>query len=540
MVKTKLSQEDLLHQIGELSYGEFIMLVKRYTTKHVKDSHEHIKEIAICDLQARLEKLGINSTCPECGSSIIVKCGKRSNGIQRYLCTSCNTRFTRFSNTILEKTHWHWDVWIKVLNLMLNNTSIKRTAHILKRDFDCQGIDEKTIWLWRMKIMHALASYPLPKLSGVVQVDETFLRESQKGSRNLVSTVKGEERIPRYGRIPSKLGVMGPEFATITTAIDNTGHCVCRVSGLGKLTAQQFIEQFGEHLVDLQFLCSDANSTYLHYTELNNIPHYVKPSHYLSVLEKNHYQTGNKLSDEVKQKNQAIMQRLYKEGLIDRIYNRGSLTFSEFTKLKKQYGLSLGKVNALHKKLKNSIRSGMVNVSTKYLEDYIGFFNYIQNWEADHGVHPSSEKDAEEIFADVLKGRQRYTLSDVKKRTLSLQKPTGRYVSQLKKETKKARLATGNEHFKFDEEDGFKNFDKREYLSDIPKTKLYAICRECKLRGYTSMSRWTIVCNLMKHPDIETIIYRVLNKDRYYQIAEEDLKSIKDSEFKTKAKAPAD
>lgn len=99
---------------------------------------------------------------------------------------------------------------------------------------------------------------------------------------------------------------------------------------------------------------------------------------------------------------------------------------------------------------------------------------------------------------------------------------------------------TGNEHFKFDEEDGFKNFDKREYLSDIPKTKLYAICRKCKLRGYTSMSRWTIVCNLMKHPDIETIIYRVFNKDRYYKIADEDLKAIKDSEFKTKAKAPAD
>ena len=540
MAKTKLLQEELLNQINELSYGEFMKVIKHYSTKHRMDPEQEVQETAIEDLQVRLEKLGINSACPECGSTIIVKSGKRKSGIQRYLCTECNTRFTRFTNTILEKTHWHWDVWIKVLSLMLNDTSISRTERILKQDLKCEGIDAKTIWLWRLKIMHALAAHPLPKLSGVVQVDETFLRESQKGSRHLVSTIRGEERIPRYGRIPSKLGSMGPEFATITTAIDNTGHCICKVSGLGKLTAQQFIDQFGEHLVDLQFLCSDANSTYLHYTELNNIPHYVKPSNYRNVLEKNLCKTETKPSDEIRRKNQAILQRLYKEDLIDRIYNRGSLSYSEFVKLKKQYRLNLGKVNALHKSLKKSIRSGKVNVSTKYLEDYIGFFNYVQNWAADHGAKPSSEKDAEEIFIDVLKAKGRYMLKDVKSRTLSLPKPTGRYVSQLKKETKKVRLVTGNEHFKFDEEDGFKNFNKREYLLNLPKTKLHTICRECKLRGFTTMTNWAIACHLMKHPDIETVIYRVLDENRYYKIAEEDSEAMKDEEFKIKAKAPAD
>jgi len=31
----------------------------------------------------------------------------------------------------------------------------------------------------------------------------------------------------RYGYCPSKLRIMGPEFVTVTTAIDNTGHFLC-------------------------------------------------------------------------------------------------------------------------------------------------------------------------------------------------------------------------------------------------------------------------------------------------------------------------
>jgi len=39
----------------------------------------------------------------------------------------------------------------------------------------------------------------MPKLSGIIQVDETFIRQSQKGSRSLVSYLgMGEEREPRY------------------------------------------------------------------------------------------------------------------------------------------------------------------------------------------------------------------------------------------------------------------------------------------------------------------------------------------------------
>ncbi|EFX95186.1 hypothetical protein HMPREF9397_1863 [Streptococcus sanguinis SK1087] len=34
----------------------------------------------------------------------------------------------------------------------------------------------------------------------------------------------------------------------------------------------------------------------------------------------------------------------------------------------------------------------MRNVSTKYLQDYIGFFTYIRNWRTEHGIIPLLKK----------------------------------------------------------------------------------------------------------------------------------------------------
>jgi len=46
----------------------------------------------------------------KCNSSLKVKNGKRKNGIQEYKCKECGTKFTAFTNTILEKSRWHWDI----------------------------------------------------------------------------------------------------------------------------------------------------------------------------------------------------------------------------------------------------------------------------------------------------------------------------------------------------------------------------------------------------------------------------------------------
>lgn len=329
---------------------------------------------------------------------------------------------------------------------------------------------------------------------------------------------------------------MGSEFATVVTAIDSKGYSVCKVSCLGKLTTDLFVTLFEEHLQDPSYICSDANSVYEDYCKIFNIAHYIKPSNYLTVIEHNGYITPSKVNPArakaTEEKNKTILETLYNNNMIDYISNRGYLTYEEFDELKMLNGLSLARVNELHADIKKYIYGNMTNVSTKYLQDYMGFFTYIRNWRVSNGHYPSSKKDTEQIFIDMLKTRVKYTVYDVKDSELTLPKPSPRYIALLKAETEKIRTATSNQYFKFDEEDGVKTFNKREYLLDQPKSKLYTVCKAHGMKKYKKLALYSLVSAILKLDDIDNIIYDLIITDRHYKIADEDLEAIKSKAFK--------
>jgi transposase-like protein len=538
MPKREITYDEVLHFLNNLPYNKFKEIVEHYSVHTNADFEKELDIMVTLNLQERLKLIGVNSCCPKCNSARINKCGKR-NFVQLFKCKECNSKFTLFTGSILEKTKWHWDIWIRVLEMTLNNYSLHSMINVLTQDYGCKGINYKTVWLWRMKLIHALASFPMPKLSGVIQVDETFIRESQKGSRRLVSYLdKQDIRTARYGRQPSKFGVMGPEFATVTAAIDNTGYCVCKVSGLGKLTKEIFTDLFEEHLDNPSYICSDANPVYREYCELFNIPHYERPSKYHTVITKAGYQTPDRTNpselQETIKRNEEIRSRLYNEELIDKVTNKGQMSYEEFKELKEQNGLNLGRVNGLHSEIKKFINIEKRNVATKYLQDYIGFFAFKWNWNVDNGHYPTSRKDAEKIFVEVLKAKVNLTATAINEKQLDLPKPSSRYITLLKQETEKVRMVTSNDYFKFDEEDGFKKFNKREYLLDQPKSKLLAIGKECKLKKYRKLSTWSIVNLILKQKNIDEIIYKLLLQDRHYKMSKEDVDKLLADEFKVK------
>jgi len=144
---------------------------------------------------------------------------------------------------------------------------------------------------------------------------------------------------------------------------------------------------------------------------LFNIAHYIKPSNYMTVLNHNGFETPS-YADPAKakvtqEKNKKILETLYRDNMIDYISNRGYLTYPEFADLKTENSLSLARVNELHSDIKKYIYGEMANVSTKYLQDYIGFFTYTRNWRVTNGYYPSSLKDAEKIFIEILKNQSK-------------------------------------------------------------------------------------------------------------------------------------
>ena len=245
-----------------------------------------------------------------------------------------------------------------------------------------------------------------------------------------------------------------------------------------------------------------------------NIPHYIKPSNHSDILLKNGYDDCKTVEDREK-----LMLKLYNNDLIDKITYKGRLNYIEFKNLKTNNKLSLARVNELHKDLKKFIYTDKTNVSTKYLEDYIGFFTYLKNWKVRFNHYPNSKKDIEQIFEEILTAKVNYTVNDIKTKELDLPKPSGKYMNILVKETKKVREITKNKYFKFNEEDGVVTFNKREYLLDIPRYKLYTLCKEYSIKRFRKRFRklaiWSIVTLLLKQSDIDIKIYQLLEKDRY-------------------------
>ena len=279
-----ISIKDLSSEVNMLDYKDFADLIASYSLANGINPKKELKKASLKDLQLRLKDLNINRNCPQCDSSIIINNGTR-NDIQKYKCKDCSHQFTLFSRTILEKTRYHWNVWLKMLEMTLTHTSLDKMQNILIKDYGCSGINIKTVWRWRLKLIYALAHLPVPTLTGVIQIDEIFERESQKGSRDLINFInKNEKRMPRYGRKSSKLGVMSAEFATVVVAVDNSGYSVIKAISQGKFDSEHFDNEFTQHFNNPSFVCTDNNSAYTKYCTDNGIRNYIKPSNYLQTL----------------------------------------------------------------------------------------------------------------------------------------------------------------------------------------------------------------------------------------------------------------
>ncbi len=380
-MKPKTTKKEFLDFFYSLSTDEALKIVKEYDKKHKVHIAAEIEKLQLSEVERKLLEAGINSTCPYCGSAKIVKRGRDVN-FQRYLCKNCQKSFTAVTNTFLESTNFPWKVWVSILEMTIHNESIADMVNKLEQDYGYLGITEITVLLARHKILYAVSQLPQPILTGVIQIDETFFRESQKASKelqNYIPTV-AEYRKPRYGVQPSLLGTMGSEFANVPVAIDSTGHVVAKVACLGRLTIEIFTDLFHEHIDKPAYICTDANPIYKRYCKLFGIPHYIRPSTYYTDIRKagydQPYYPDEELNKAISAENYKILEKLYSTELSDRIVNKGYLTFKEFQNLKRTYGLSLGAVNKQHSELKKMINTGMTNLFKNKLSV---FFSAIQN-----------------------------------------------------------------------------------------------------------------------------------------------------------------
>ena len=193
--------------------------------------------------------------CPKCGcTENITKFGFK-NRHQRFRCKNCGRVFNEVTNSFLMGTKKNISIWKKYLECMLNHLPIRKSA------ITC-GINKTTAFVWRHKILDALSIKVERevKLSGVVEVDETFFNISYKGMRNL-------PREPhKRGFHSPKRGISNDQVC-VTCAVDRNKNVYGKISNMGRVRIEDLVKLFEGRVEGESIICSDSNKAYRKFVE---------------------------------------------------------------------------------------------------------------------------------------------------------------------------------------------------------------------------------------------------------------------------------
>ena len=182
--------------------------------------------------------------CPHCSSESYQKWGMRSD-LQRYRCNSCHKTYNALTGTPLARLR-HKEVWMDFAQDMIGSKAIRESAK------HC-GVHKDTTFRWRHRMLNNPKSLIAKHLHGIVEFDETYFLESQKGSRHL-------DRKPRKrGGTASKRGISSEQIAVLVARdrSNNTMDAILFKSNQDTL-AEVMIPVIDKDVL----LCSDKKTSY--------------------------------------------------------------------------------------------------------------------------------------------------------------------------------------------------------------------------------------------------------------------------------------
>jgi transposase-like protein len=195
--------------------------------------------------------------CPRCTGCRCHRSGA-ANGLQRYRCTACGRTFNALTGTPLARLRLR-DKWLAYLACLLESTTVRSAAERV-------AVAPSTSFRWRHRFIAGVRRERRPTLSGIVEVDETYHLESQKGSRHLTRPAR------KRGGKASRRGV-SRELDCILVARDRNRVTHDFVTGRGPVSAARLKEHLLPVLAPDVLLISDAAIAYQAFAQEAGITH---------------------------------------------------------------------------------------------------------------------------------------------------------------------------------------------------------------------------------------------------------------------------
>ena len=281
--------------------------------------------------------------CPYCGAKADLGCIVKNGwhrGAQRYKCKSCNTKFVSTTNTAFSRTRKSADTWRKFIEMTIAQKSLAECAE------EC-GICIQTAFNWRHKILNAfVVNQESVKMTGRVEVDDTFFSVSFKGNHFKGSFGKRKRRIGEGNGIPRDSYKRGSDNkskvqakACVMCMVQNENKSFyASVPGIGPANAEMLQATVGKHIVkESARVFSDNAKDTIRFFENNE---YEYRSFASNISENRHDHKPEIDGDE-----------------------------------------HIQNVNSMHTRLRKFLKK-YNGVSTKYLGNYVAFFAWLDNVKA--------------------------------------------------------------------------------------------------------------------------------------------------------------
>jgi transposase-like protein len=219
---------------------------------------EWIASIACPDeCLALIEAAARGRPCPCCRCDRIHRCGHAS-GLQRFRCLGCGRSFNALTGTPLARLRKK-ERWLPYLQCVLESRTVRDAARIV-------GVHRTTSFRWRHRFVPGAMRDRPATLSAVVEADETYRLESQKGSRNLT------RRPRKRGGVAKRRGI-NEEHDCLLVACDRNGQTLDFYTGRGQVTVTQLHKCLKPALPADVLLISDGAMAYRHFAAQAGFTH---------------------------------------------------------------------------------------------------------------------------------------------------------------------------------------------------------------------------------------------------------------------------
>ena len=152
--------EELFNNIGEL------ISLKSFSKSVHTDSRE--------------QRYSKGVACLHCGSTAVIKYGKKSN-VQRFKCKDCGKTFNDLTLTPMANSPLPVDTWLSYAKCMILGLSLRKSAKVC-------SVGLKTSFYMRHRLLDSVRNFQgIGEVAGVVEMDETFVAESFKGNHKKVN-----------------------------------------------------------------------------------------------------------------------------------------------------------------------------------------------------------------------------------------------------------------------------------------------------------------------------------------------------------------